>query len=832
MKIFPLIVRPCAWKKIEWLEKIQVRPRDGKALSGCTEHEADVNLYELAVEVEEILTRADCINEDKKNGNCTTSLNFPIIGADLFGRDKYLERLDNAWENPHMNVVSFIAFGGVGKTALVSKWLINISSDNYRGAERVYGWSFYSQGAAEGRQASADRFIADALRWFGDPKPDEGSPENKGKRLVSLVRKQRTLLILDGLEPLQYPPGPQEGRLKDYGLRILLRDLAMQNPGLCIITTRLKTDDLSNFIGTTVERIDLEHLSPEPGAMLLKHLGIKGTDRELRQAVEEFDGHALALNLLGTYLDAVYNGEIRERDKIERLAFEGKSQGKHARWVMESYEKWLETTQEGRQGLNILRIMGLFDRPAERGAIQAVRAEPEIEGLTNDLDISHVQWQFAVQNLRDLRLIAKKNESCPDILDCHPLVREHFGEKVRENNPEAWKEAHSRLYEYYKNLPEKELPDTLEEMEPLFAAVAHGCMSGRYEDSLDTYWRRISREFEAYSIKKLGAYSTNLAVISNFFEIPWSQPASELTNEDKAAVLSWAGFHLWPLGRLREAIESMKAGLDAYAAQKNWEYMAITASNLSGIYLVLGELKQAMSWAKQSVDYADRSEEWKWKIVCRVTLADALHQIGNFLRADSLFRESEAMHKKRGLTSYLFSFEGIHFCDLLLSQMQYLDVQKRSELSLELANKIGFSLPTIGMDKLSLGRAHLLQIQEKGSGDFTLAMDYLNQAVDDLRKAERQDYLSRSLLARSALYRMQQDFFKAWNDLEEAHEIAERGSMGLHLADYHLEAARLHIAQNQPEKARKHLETAEGMIEKMGYGRRKGEVEDLRGVFT
>jgi hypothetical protein len=77
--------------------------------------------------------------------------------------------------------------------------------------------------AAEGRQASADQFIAVALRDFGDPDPDAGSPWDKGERLACAIQRQRTLLILDGLEPLQYPPGAQEGRLKDPGLQVLGR---------------------------------------------------------------------------------------------------------------------------------------------------------------------------------------------------------------------------------------------------------------------------------------------------------------------------------------------------------------------------------------------------------------------------------------------------------------------------------------------------------------------------------------------------------------------------------------------------------------------------------
>src|SRR5439155_6635710 len=106
-------------------------------------------------------------------------------------------------------------------------------------------------------------FVAGALRFFGDPSPSEGSPSDKAKRLAALVRRQRTLLILDGLEPLQYPPGPDEGRLKDRSLGDLLRELAAANPGLCVLTTRIAVAGVQSFEGHTVEHIPLDRLSPE-----------------------------------------------------------------------------------------------------------------------------------------------------------------------------------------------------------------------------------------------------------------------------------------------------------------------------------------------------------------------------------------------------------------------------------------------------------------------------------------------------------------------------------------------------------------------------------------
>jgi hypothetical protein len=51
--------------------------------------------------------------------------------------------------------------------------------------------------------------------------------------------------------------------------------------------------------------------------------------------------------------------------------------------------------------------------------------------------------------------------------------------------------------------------------------------------------------------------------------------------------------------------------------------------------------------------------------------------------------------------------------------------------------------------------------------------------------------------------------------------------MGLHLADCHLESARLQLAEGNKDKARQHWETAKEMIERMGYHRRENEVNEL-----
>ena len=765
------------------------------------------------------------VRERKPDFLCVrvSTAKLPSTNPDLFGRDDKLKALDKAWENPGGNVLSLVAFGGVGKTALVNKWLLAMGQDGYRGAERVYGWSFYSQGAAEGRQVSADQFIAAALTWFGDPDPTAGSPWDKGERLAELVKRQRTLLILDGLEPLQNPPPVETGKIKDPGLCSLLRELARQNPGLVVISTRLPVDDLKDFKGASAIEIDLDNLSPKAGAEYLKHLGVKGTEDELKQTSKEFGGHALALTLLGRYLADLYDGDIRRRGEIPQL-MEEEEKGGHARRIMRAYESWFEGKPED----SLLHIMGLFDRPAEKGAIDALLAPPVISGLTDDLQgLKPEKWKLVLKHLRKAQLLADPDEHDPDELDCHPLVREHFGKQLREGNPEAWREAHSRLYAYYF-LAADFLPDTIEGMGPLFAAISHGYQAGLHAEAYDdVYLRRILRGSVGFTVHKLGAFGADLAAISGFFDPPWSRLVGGLREDSKAFLLNAAGFRLRALGRLAEAVEPMRAGLDARIAEENWKNAAISASSLSELHLVIGDLRQAVVCAEQGVHMADRSKDAFRRIVNRSTLADALYQAGRIDESAATFRESERMQMEwQPLLPLLYSLQGFRYCDFLLGQTECKDVQSRAARTLAMCGDQYHPLG-IALDNLSLGRAHLMQAQVERTGDYPQAAVYLDRAVDGLRQAGAQEFIARGLLARAELYMVTDQMDRARRDLDEAFSIATRCGMRLFEADCHLEYARFYLASSDKKSAREHLDTAARMIDEMGYHRRDPEVKEL-----
>ncbi len=752
---------------------------------------------------------------------------LPTTGHDLFGREDELQILDDAWREPHPHVFTFVAWGGVGKTSLVNKWLGDMEKENYRGAARVYGWSFYSQGAGEGKQASADEFFDHALRWFGYEGEIIKSAWEKGTTLAELVRQERTLMILDGMEPLQYPPGEMEGRLKDQGVQALLKELSASGNGLCIVTTRLAVTDLEHRVDETVKEVQLEELSPKAGAALLTSLGVKGTDKELLAAAKEFKGHALALTLLGSYLTTAHEGDIRQRDLIPKLTEDEKAGG-HARRVMESYEEWLK----GKPEVDILYMLGLFDRPADAGAVGALREAPVIKGLTDALaDLSEAKWNIALNHLRVLKLLADEERS-DSSLDCHPLVREHFGGKLKVGNPDAWKEAHGRLYEYYRVLPEKERPDTLDEMQPLFAAVAHGCAAGLHQRALEeVYWERIKRKKEHYCTIKLGAFGSDLSVLASFFDEPWCRPTDEITEFWQAGVLGWAGFRLRALGRLKEAVVPFELALKMYIEQNKWDLVAMEGPNLSGLFLVIGEVKNAEDYARQCVEYADKSGVAFQKMINRSMLADTLQQAGNFDEAAALFVEAEKIQKERQ-PEYpnLYSLQGYLYCDFHLGKGEYKAVLERATWSIEIPSRSP-RLLDMALDKLSLGRASLMKAKAEGGG-FSEAQDWFNKAVAGLRDTGGQEFIVQGLLARAELWQAKGEFEKAEADLKEVFEIADRSGMRLFLTDYHLERARLCLDRREGDDgadAAVHFEKAKALVEETGYHRRDKEVEEIKG---
>jgi hypothetical protein len=859
--IVPVLLSECVWEAHRWLNETQMLPGEGQSVRTHYPNNPAAVFSRAAKRIFKKLDNpnykpvAPAPQWPSLASDRIDRTRLPETGSALFGRDDELKLLDEAWDsqakNSPVRVLAFTAHGGVGKSTLVNHWLEEMMRDNYRGATSVFGWSFFSQGVKDQTSASADNFIDAALRFFGDIDPSAGSPWDKGARLAGLIGRQRALLVLDGMEPLQSAYEFERGKVRDPALESMLRGLARHSEGLCLITTREPLPDLSERPGVLTR--DLEQITPQAGRALLRTARVIGTDEELEKLAEKFGPHALAISLLGVYLYEQPGHGIGPARELEKLPGD-----KPIDRVLAGFEQWLGDSAES----EALRLLGFFDRPADEGCLRALRAAPPISELTEQLaNLNEAEWDRILDRLQKLRLVhIQQTESGKQFVDAHPLIREHFAQILKGGD--AWREGHRRIYEYLcATTPDKPQP-TLEDLQPLYQAVAHGCQAGLQQEACDkVYFARITRRQEFYSTKRLGAFGSDLGAVASFFEQPWGRVSSALTESDRAWLLNLASAFLRNLGRLIDAREPMRAAVDMRVEQNTWKEAALNASNLSELELALGEVTLAVADAKQSVTYADRSGNAFWKMGARTTHADGLNQAGRRLEAETRFREAEQMQQDMQPDfPLLYSLQGFRHCDLLLAGPERaawqtilqpetqnsepetaiascLAVSQRAAQTLDWSvNVFNFGLLSVALDHLTLGRAALYTTILKNSSPVT-SNSSLENAIIGLRRAATMHHIPSGLLTRAWLRSLENDMESAQEDLDEAWEIAERGPMRLHMADIHLYRARLfHAVKPYPwnkfddgseERGPKDdLKDARKLIEQCGYWRRKEELED------
>jgi tetratricopeptide (TPR) repeat protein len=335
------------------------------------------------------------------------------------------------------------------------------------------------------------------------------------------------------------------------------------------------------------------------------------------------------------------------------------------------------------------------------------------------------------------------------------------------------------------------------------------------------------RQKEFFSTVKLGAVGNDLAALANFFTPGGLQPVDGLSEAYKAFVLGQVAFRFMLLGRCQEAIQAFHVTLGVVPPESDLKNAAILATNLSELYLITGDLPQALNYARQSYEWSERDGNPYQQMHSKARIADIEHQKGNLAEAEDTFREAEEMQK--GIepnAPILYSRSGFQYCNLLLSTGEYDEVEARAKVMLQIAEKNRW-LIEIAHGHLLLGEARLLRSKDAGGDALARATDHLNRAVNGLRTSGTFYDLPRGLLARAGLQRVKGDFESAQTDLAQALDLVERGGMKLSWADCHLEYARLCLARGEEVAAGEHLKSAKELIERTGYNVRAAAVKEI-----
>lgn len=217
------------------------------------------------------------------------------------GRSEELARLDQWAADPEVSLIGVTAWGGAGKTTLVTHWANQRSIGRGAKLRALFGWSFYTD-------PSADRWAESLLQWARqDLRIKVMAAGRPAAGVLALLRAVPLLLVLDGLELVQEgPTGGGFGRLLDGTLREVLAGACQQDHGgLIVLTSRFPFADLEGFDGGRARMLEVPPFTPAEGSALLATAGAGWLpETERRSLVRAVDGHALATAVLAGLLAA------------------------------------------------------------------------------------------------------------------------------------------------------------------------------------------------------------------------------------------------------------------------------------------------------------------------------------------------------------------------------------------------------------------------------------------------------------------------------------------------------------------------------------------------
>lgn len=744
---------------------------------------------------------------------------LPTTSPLVFGREHELEILNDAWSKKVANVVQIVGFGGVGKSCLVNYWLADLNTRNYLDAKQVYAWSFYWQGAASDVKSSGDFFIEHALTWFGDNDPSKGTPWSKANRLARLMRESRTILILDGFEPLQSPPGTDSGNIENPAVSFLIKELASDNNGLCIITTRLPVIELSSSHDERIKSIYLDNPSVSASVGILKSMGINGSGKDLKKAVNKYACHPLSLILLGGYLNVVYQGNVQKTVMLNSL-FEEESQSFQAKNLMRGYLSWFQ----GRPEQTLLNLISLLDRTTSIEEIRTISdldSDSEIAAVLQKL--TYVQLSYAIKRLCDARLIDIQQVAGKRVIDCHPLVKDYAVLKLKEEDTNNWIEGNKLLFRYYQyNMSEH--PEKIIELDNLFRAVIHGTRAMLFKEAFHLYFFQLK---SGYTMLSRGSHYADQFCISAFFTRAWTTPTDKLSEEQQIHLYSSLAANQMSLGNIKDAIMYYEKSISWFFRERKWfeasafsgPYisMLIAVGRLHDVGKVMGDLDPYVGNCNNSV---------------LIAMGQVFHAYVGYLKGDRDFAAinfelaDSVITKPEPGVVVSFPTVSSYYCKFLLETDKLQEALERLLKTFGWRSRktwqVAIDTPSIlASDLLVLGLTFLAR------GDLINAKKYLDEQVELFRSSDEWLYLPTGLHSRARYFIKIKEYDSAIRDLEEALQISRDTGAIFGEWESYLNFAQLHRTREEPEQCEDYLRKAQGFPCMLAYKFRNKEIAEL-----
>ncbi|MEP7008857.1 MAG: toll/interleukin-1 receptor domain-containing protein [Acidobacteriota bacterium] len=627
LPVVPVVVRPCTWKLVPWLTKLNLRPRDGHPLSAGTEHEIEAQLVAIAEEVFHLAKRraAPEPEDDLKRSSASRAewlLAHPYgMPPNFTGRAAERGRLTEWLEKENGPALLVLrALGGFGKSALVWHWLMEDLDPALW--QRVVWWSFYDD-------PSFDAFLGEVLNYLGlDAKTL--TVRDGLLLLLDALRRSRILLVLDGFEralrafaqlDAAYHLDDEEKRLGREEERDCVSPAAeaflravSSLPGLAgrvLLTTRLRPRPVETRAGEILagcREIELTALSKADAVDFFHAEGIQGTRAEIETVCGHYGFHPLSLRLLaGMIVKDLRNP--RDILVAQRLDVSGDLVQRKHHVLDQSYAS---LPVEGRRLLSrISCLRGAVDYKALCAASGGL-AENEVEGQLQDL----VERGLLHRDQRAGRF------------DLHPIVRRYAYDRLGKEEKE---EAHRSLRDYFAAVPPIEKVQTLADLAPVIELYHHMVRAGEHEAACDLCYDRLHNAM----YYQLGACESLIELLRALFPDGEDRPPRLRKESDQSWTLNTLANSYGLSGQLRRAVPLFEqaAVIDERRDDKN--ALAIGLGNLATPQVVIGGLRSAEANLRRSIEICREIDDAFWEAV-------AHREFGRLLGMRGRWEENEA----------------------------------------------------------------------------------------------------------------------------------------------------------------------------------------------
>ncbi|VVB87732.1 Uncharacterised protein [uncultured archaeon] len=707
---------------------------------------------------------------------------YPVypIHENFTGRKQEREMLTNWLRKDSHPMLSLIAMGGMGKTALAWHWLTEDIKGSDEQPRKILWWSFYDS------EAGFDRFLRKAIEYFSEDEVDWNklaSTRDKMEFLHKILSENRYLMVLDGVERVlrnYYNLGsPYQGDEIKKDDRGDFRSCIEPNCGMflqwltsgdmktkTLLTSRLYPKELDGLAGCL--RKDLEQMDKEDAFEFFQRQGVRGTRAEIEMACESVGYHPLSLRLLSGMIVRDYKnpGDIKEWLKYNPIP---ELKGKEGHNILELAYNALDKKKQ-----EFISKLAAFRNPMDWDAIVIFNEFGGEEKLNKVL-----------LELMDRGLLFwdKKNNK----FDLHPIVRKYFYDRLRNKE-----KVHTDLRYYFAIIPESEKIESVVDLTPVIELYHHTLRAGRYDEARELFCDRLAVKL----YYRFGAYQTIIELLRSLFPQGEDKPSGLRDESARAWTMNLLAISYSLSGQPRRAVHLYE---NQIAIRENKINVAIGLNNLSLARFQIGELIAAESNYMRSIEIC---REINFEFV----EANGHHELSRVLAFQGEFKNSELESSiaMKMVDQTLKQQIGTIFAYRSLSAL----LMSNAEEALEYASKARELADAEKVERDIIEAEYLLGAAHLMNGNLPESEKHLIEALIRDRKINLVEYEPDILLELAKLRFKQNRKPEALKFALEALQIADRCEYRLKQTDIQNFLSKFYLDADDIAKAREHGEIA------------------------